>query len=494
VASPQPNSSFGDWWHSILDPGGNLEALQQEAQRNADLHHAFSSMADTLRREASSLGDDHGAWRGPTHDAFGRRLTAALTAFESHTQAYDLARQAHTDQARQKQAQQRQAEMLKVALVFLAAAVGVSLLASPVGVALLGTAAETLDGVAVGLGGTATAASEDAAATGLARLVQFGMRFLALAESNAAVVLRTIASADRLLAELLEPITAGLGRIGLTTTDGLKSIGLLGLVTVPARMIEKAVHGENPLSWTATDLANTAFIMGLGPLISLRLIGGPVTSALEGASIPEPLATALTFGASKLSGLTPAALLGSAAEGAFWNGAATAVGAFGINGEPLDDRGSWSQVALSTTAGYAAGIGGPVLINRFPGLEDKKFLGAPADVVARLGLAFPADLGIAWGTADRSAEQVVAPPSVPAPAAPAPEFAPKLVGGKKVKVRPGESLSEIAERDLGDGNLWPALQKVNPDVVDGHPDLIRPGDEIVEPSLPAPSPQHRRGR
>jgi nucleoid-associated protein YgaU len=100
-------------------------------------------------------------------------------------------------------------------------------------------------------------------------------------------------------------------------------------------------------------------------------------------------------------------------------------------------------------------------------------------------------VGIAAGTA-------APPPSNPVPAPPPEEpptpqqFQPKFSGGKKVKVKPGESLSEIAERDLGDANLWPALQKANPEPVDGHPDLIHPGDEIVEPLLPAPEERRRR--
>jgi hypothetical protein len=44
-------------------------------------------------------------------------------------------------------------------------------------------------------------------------------------------------------------------------------------------------------------------------------------------------------------------------------------------------------------------------------------------------------------------------------------------------VQPGETLPEIAERDLGDANLGPALQQANPGP-------IQPGEEIVEPLLP----------
>src|SRR5207249_12030114 len=130
---------------------------------------------------------------------------------------------------------------------------------------------------------------------------------------------------------------------------------------------------------------------------SLKLVAGGVESLLAGASIPQPLASALTLGASRLPGLSATTLLGSAAEGAVANAGATAIGAFGINGKPLDDGSSWQQVGVSGVAGYAAGVGGVALINKFPQLADKRFLGAPSDVVARLGLAFPADLAIAFG-------------------------------------------------------------------------------------------------
>jgi hypothetical protein len=499
VASPQPNSSFGDWWNSVLDPGGNLEALRREAQRNDQLRQALRPVADRLREHLALLGADPGAaaggggWRGATHDAYVAKLTPLLKVFEDHTQAYGLAHDAHVDQAQQKENQQRQAEMAKLALIFLAGMVGITLLASPVGAAVLGGVAETIEGVAAGMTG-ATVATEETAATGLARLLQFGMRFLAMAEADAAAVLRTVASADRLLAQLLETVSGGLGKLGLTTVDGLKSMGLIGLVTVPARMVEKALAGENPLNWTATDVANTAFIVGLGPAVSLKLIAGPVGALLKDASIPEPLAAALTLGASKSSGLTAAGLLGSAAEGAFWNGSATGIGAFIINGKPVDDGGSWGQVALSGVAGYEAGIGGAALINRFPRLVGKKILGTPTDVAARTLLAFPADVAIAWGTADQTGTQHVAPPGA-APARPeaAAAFDPALVGGEKVTVQPGESLYSIAKRDLGDGNLWPALQQANPGPVDGHPDVIQPGDVIDEPLLPKPRSAPRPG-
>lgn len=489
MASPQPNSSLVDWWDSVLNPGGNLEALHHEAQRNDRLREAFSPVAGRLGVYLATLAadpSDGGAgWRGATHDAYVAKLTPFLSTFHDHTQAYGQAGNAHDDQARQKQEQQQHAELAKDMLIFLAAMVGITVLASPVGAGLVAAVAETLDGVAAGMTG-ASVATEEAAATGLTRLVQLGMRLLATAEADAALVLRTMAGANRLLAQLLEAGSSGLTRLGLTTADGLKSIGLVGLVTVPARMIEKVAQGENPLDWTATDVANTAFIMGLGPVLSLKLVAGGVEGLLAGASIPAPLATALTFGASKAPGLTAAGLLGSAAEGGFWNGAATAIGAFGINGQPLDDGRSWAQVAMSTVAGYAAGVGGSFVIDKFPGLQDRKVMGAPSDVVARLGLAFPADLAIAFGTADRPGTPAVPPPNAPAQPEPTADFSPKLVGGKKVRVQPGESLSEIAERDLGDASRWPALQQANPEPVDGHPDLVHPGDEIVEPLLPTP--------
>jgi hypothetical protein len=141
------------------------------------------------------------------------------------------------------------------------------------------------------------------------------------------------------------------------------------------------------------------------------------------------LATALTFGLNRVEGSTATQLLASGVEGGVANAAATAVGAFGVNGKPLDDTGSWLGVGAAAALGYAAGVGGTALVNRVPGLQEKKFAGLPADVDARLALAYPADLAIAWGTADRSGDPGGTPPSAPPEPEPSAEFEPKLIGG-----------------------------------------------------------------
>jgi nucleoid-associated protein YgaU len=46
----------------------------------------------------------------------------------------------------------------------------------------------------------------------------------------------------------------------------------------------------------------------------------------------------------------------------------------------------------------------------------------------------------------------------------------------------GESLSAIAEQELGDGNRWREIYEMNKDIIGDNPDLIRPGQELKLPS------------
>ncbi|MEP9385542.1 LysM peptidoglycan-binding domain-containing protein [Nocardioides cheoyonin] len=58
-------------------------------------------------------------------------------------------------------------------------------------------------------------------------------------------------------------------------------------------------------------------------------------------------------------------------------------------------------------------------------------------------------------------------------------------------VEPGDSLSLIAQQDLGDANQWPALYEANKEVVGDNPDLIYPGQVLVIPGA-SPTPQGDR--
>ena len=61
---------------------------------------------------------------------------------------------------------------------------------------------------------------------------------------------------------------------------------------------------------------------------------------------------------------------------------------------------------------------------------------------------------------------------------------------KRHVVQPGESLSRIAEAELGDAGLWPLLYRANRDRIKD-PARIYPGQElsIPEPGAAPPAPE-----
>ena len=52
---------------------------------------------------------------------------------------------------------------------------------------------------------------------------------------------------------------------------------------------------------------------------------------------------------------------------------------------------------------------------------------------------------------------------------------------KTYVVKKGDSLSEIAQREMGDGDRWKELYEANKDAVGDNPDLIQPGTELTIP-------------
>jgi len=69
------------------------------------------------------------------------------------------------------------------------------------------------------------------------------------------------------------------------------------------------------------------------------------------------------------------------------------------------------------------------------------------------------------------------------PAAPGPHATarPHVAPLTRYTVRPGDSLWSIAQRELGNGANWPRIWAANRGTVDGHPDLIRPGQVLTLP-------------
>ncbi|WP_405020240.1 LysM peptidoglycan-binding domain-containing protein [Kitasatospora sp. NBC_00070] len=88
---------------------------------------------------------------------------------------------------------------------------------------------------------------------------------------------------------------------------------------------------------------------------------------------------------------------------------------------------------------------------------------------------------------DAKAQGGPAPAPAPAPQAPAPQHG-------SVTVRAGDTLSAIAERELGDAEGWPKLFEANKGVAapDGErltdPDVVVPGMVLAIPGAPAPAP------
>ncbi len=52
---------------------------------------------------------------------------------------------------------------------------------------------------------------------------------------------------------------------------------------------------------------------------------------------------------------------------------------------------------------------------------------------------------------------------------------------KTYTVKSGDSLSAIAESEMGDANRWPELYEANKDAVGKNPDMIHPGLELKIP-------------
>jgi nucleoid-associated protein YgaU len=53
---------------------------------------------------------------------------------------------------------------------------------------------------------------------------------------------------------------------------------------------------------------------------------------------------------------------------------------------------------------------------------------------------------------------------------------------KSYTVKSGDTLSDIAESEMGDANRWPELYAANKDAVGDNPDLIHPGLKLEIPA------------
>ena len=124
-------------------------------------------------------------------------------------------------------------------------------------------------------------------------------------------------------------------------------------------------------------------------------------------------------------------------------------------------------------------------------------LGMP-QIAARHLVATAALLFVVLPSAAPSVSAAAAPAAaaVTAPAATmttAPAVAPHSAATQErpatYVVQPGDSLSTIAQRKLGNGNRWPELADLNPHVAD-HPDLIHAGTVLTMPAPATTARQH----
>jgi len=53
---------------------------------------------------------------------------------------------------------------------------------------------------------------------------------------------------------------------------------------------------------------------------------------------------------------------------------------------------------------------------------------------------------------------------------------------KTYVVKSGDSLSEIAQREMGDGDRWKELYEANKAAIGDDPDVIQPGTELTIPA------------
>jgi len=57
-----------------------------------------------------------------------------------------------------------------------------------------------------------------------------------------------------------------------------------------------------------------------------------------------------------------------------------------------------------------------------------------------------------------------------------------VAGKKTYVVKRGDSLSEIAQREMGDGDRWKELYEANKEAIGDNPDLIHAGTELTIPA------------
>lgn len=148
---------------------------------------------------------------------------------------------------------------------------------------------------------------------------------------------------------------------------------------------------------------------------------------------------------------------------------------------------AWAVLSVTIGVEVVArlrGLGAP----RLPGLRVPQFAAHQlVSAAALLFVALPPGALTATAAAPAQAvvaQRVVTDPSTPIEAPAPTEAADPTASSPTYTVRRGDSLSAIARDHLGDVDRWPELVALNPAVA-GHPDLIYPGTVLILPTEPS---------
>ena len=189
------------------------------------------------------------------------------------------------------------------------------------------------------------------------------------------------------------------------------------------------------------------------------------------------------------TGLIPDAFIPGAGGVILGGGGGTGSGSNVTPVEEITSNNDWRRAALARA--IADGVGSVVADNALSDYLAGREL-SPAqvavieNVLRTIGLPPNPPGQIITTPAPPAPDPDPAPPPTPAPApTPTPAPAPTSPAVKTVTVRPGDSLSKIAGRELGNICAWPTIYDANRATVGSNPDRIRPGMKLTIPGAVA---------
>lgn len=438
--------SFFSTIEGDFDPGGDPEAIRGAAAAYRALGSTLLQIVSELGKEAEGLekswqgvGGDQSASAGGSFQEAWKKFSAAIT---DYAKGLDGAA-GHLDTIADdiQNAQEQAARLRDMALAALAVGAGLTLF---------------------------TFGTSDLSAAGVA-----------LADAAAATtVMETLGA-------LLDAVVAALGPL-LEAFVSVASRFVMGSTfTLISEMIDKGIHGLDPLNpanYTAEDIANIL----RGGMVQAALgaaVGG--SSTLSGLKSAYPFL--FTTGYAGLNGLISTALTEYAIEGkpldlssieavAEGTGIAAASGAMVRGGvDWLAGRGGTVGQIFSENQGSSSIANILNNVGNVTGIRKGSVIDAWANQpgsVLRYNLFFQQP-GAVTGPQAPSA-----PPGAPVPSVPPPPH----IGGGTVTVEPGDDLYQIAQKQLGNPNLYPVIQALNPQV--GADGTIYPGQVLHIPQLP----------